>query len=68
MRAWWQQKRCVFDCRSYCRADWQKKALAKKELESKKSIVQADDLISFRQLSKKSAGGDVDDVSSVRSS
>jgi coatomer subunit beta len=41
----------------------QKKASAKKELENKVAIVQPDDLISFRQLSKKSAQGDTDDVS-----
>lgn len=40
----------------------EKKALAKKELESQKVAIQADDLIAFRQLSKK-AVGDVDDVS-----
>lgn len=45
-----------------CKADRQKKALAKREKESKKTVVQADDLIPFRQLSKKS-GGDVEDVS-----
>jgi hypothetical protein len=28
-------------------------------------LVQADDLISFRQFSKKAAGGDADDVSST---
>ena len=43
--------------------DEQKKALEKKERESKTTTVQADDLISFRQLSKKSTLGDVDDVS-----
>jgi coatomer subunit beta len=41
----------------------EKKALAKKELESKKTTIQADDLIPFRQLAKKSAAGDADDVS-----
>lgn len=41
----------------------QKKAIAKKELENKTVTIQADDLISFRQLSKKTAGGDADDVS-----
>lgn len=41
----------------------EKKASAKKEKEDKAHIVQADDLISFRQLSKKTAGGDSDDVS-----
>jgi coatomer subunit beta len=40
----------------------EKKAQAKKK-EDKAHVVQADDLISFRQLSKKSAGGDLDDVS-----
>lgn len=40
----------------------QKKALLKKDSESKADAIQADDLISFRQLSKKSALGDVDDV------
>jgi coatomer subunit beta len=39
--------------------------LAKKEQASKGTGIQADDLISFRQLSKKSAGGDADDVSQV---
>ncbi|WWD20258.1 hypothetical protein CI109_104734 [Kwoniella shandongensis] len=39
----------------------EKKALAKKERESKVATVQADDLITFRQLSKKSTLGDVDD-------
>ncbi|WWC73739.1 uncharacterized protein I206_107711 [Kwoniella pini CBS 10737] len=39
----------------------EKKALEKKERESKTATVQADDLISFRQLSKKSTLGDVDD-------
>ncbi|OCF62183.1 coatomer beta subunit [Kwoniella mangroviensis CBS 10435] len=39
----------------------EKKALEKKERESKTTTVQADDLISFRQLSKKSTLGDVDD-------
>lgn len=35
-----------------------------KEKQDKSQLVQADDLISFRQLSKKSAGGDqLDDVS-----
>lgn len=43
----------------------EKKALEKKERESKVSVVQADDLISFRQLSKKSVVGDVDEVSAV---
>lgn len=42
----------------------QKKALAKKEAANKGAGIQADDLISFRQLSKKAAGGDADDVSS----
>ena len=41
----------------------EKKAQAKKEKESKKTIVQVDDLISFSHLSKKTAGGDADDVS-----
>lgn len=41
----------------------QKKARAKKEQANKGAGIQADDLISFRQLSKKSAGGDIDDVS-----
>jgi coatomer subunit beta len=40
----------------------QKKANARKEQESKKTMVQADDLISFRQLSKKSNAGEFDDV------
>ncbi|KAK1923557.1 ER to Golgi transport-related protein [Papiliotrema laurentii] len=39
----------------------EKKALAKKQKEDKSHVIQADDLISFRQLSKKSAGGDFDD-------
>ena len=39
------------------------KASAKREKADKANIVQADDLISFRQLSKKNAGGDADDVS-----
>ncbi|WVW86977.1 hypothetical protein I302_109033 [Kwoniella bestiolae CBS 10118] len=39
----------------------EKKALEKKERESKTTTVQADDLITFRQLSKKSTLGDVDD-------
>ncbi|WVR08094.1 hypothetical protein IAU60_005140 [Kwoniella sp. DSM 27419] len=39
----------------------EKKALEKKERESKTATIQADDLISFRQLSKKSTAGDVDD-------
>ncbi|KAK6908498.1 coatomer beta subunit [Kwoniella mangroviensis CBS 8886] len=39
----------------------EKKASEKKERESKTTTVQADDLISFRQLSKKSTLGDVDD-------
>ncbi len=43
----------------------EKKAIAKKELENKATTIQADDLISFRQLSKKTAGGDADDVSHV---
>ena len=43
------------------------KALAKKETDESKNIVQADDLISFRQLSKKPLG-DVDDVSGHLSS
>jgi coatomer subunit beta len=41
----------------------QSKAMARKAKETKVVAVQADDLIAFRQLSKKSAGGDVDDVS-----
>jgi coatomer subunit beta len=40
----------------------EKKALAKKEKEQKVHEIQADDLIPFRQLSKKAVGGDVDDV------
>jgi coatomer subunit beta len=43
----------------------QKKALAKKEQASRGTGIQADDLISFRQLSKKSAGGDLEDVSFI---
>lgn len=43
----------------------EKKAIAKKELDTKTNTVQADDLISFRQLSRKSAGGDVDDFDDV---
>lgn len=43
----------------------EKKALAKKEKEDKAHVIQADDLISFRQLSKKAAGGDLDDVSCI---
>ena len=39
----------------------EKKARAKREQATKGTGVQADDLISFRQLSKKSAGGDSDD-------
>ncbi|WRT69654.1 uncharacterized protein IL334_006644 [Kwoniella shivajii] len=39
----------------------EKKALEKKERESKTATIQADDLITFRQLSKKSTLGDVDD-------
>ncbi|WVQ96006.1 hypothetical protein IAU59_003106 [Kwoniella sp. CBS 9459] len=39
----------------------ERKALEKKERESKTATIQADDLISFRQLSKKSTLGDVDD-------
>jgi coatomer subunit beta len=35
----------------------------KKEKENKKVVVQADDLISFRQFAKKSGAGDGDDVS-----
>jgi coatomer subunit beta len=38
------------------------KVKAKKELESKKSAIQVDDLISFSQLSRKNAGGDDDDL------
>jgi vesicle coat complex subunit len=41
----------------------QKKAKEKKEKDNKKTIVQADDLISFRQFAKK-ALGDSEDVSS----
>jgi coatomer subunit beta len=41
----------------------EKKANAKKDKEEKVHEIQADDLISFRQLSKKAVGGDVDDVS-----
>ncbi|EIW71578.1 hypothetical protein TREMEDRAFT_71204 [Tremella mesenterica DSM 1558] len=40
----------------------EKKAKAKREKESKTTIVQVDDLISFAQLSKKTAGGDADDL------
>ena len=36
--------------------------MAKKELDVKAVTIQADDLISFRQLSKKATGGDADDV------
>lgn len=43
----------------------QKKAAAEKAKESKNVEIQADDLISFRQLSKK-AVADVDDVSRYR--
>ncbi|KAL0247175.1 hypothetical protein I308_104210 [Cryptococcus tetragattii IND107] len=43
----------------------EKKALEKKKRESKVSVVQADDLLSFRQLSKKSAVGDVDESDDV---
>jgi len=39
----------------------ERKALAKKEVESKANEIQADDLIPFRQLSKKTVGGDADD-------
>ncbi|KAJ9107198.1 hypothetical protein QFC19_002858 [Naganishia cerealis] len=39
----------------------QRKTAEKKEKESKKVVVQADDLISFRHFAKKSAGGDDDD-------
>ncbi|ORY34789.1 putative ER to Golgi transport-related protein [Naematelia encephala] len=42
----------------------EKKALEKKHAASKANVIQADDLISFRQLSKKSAGGDEDDFES----
>ena len=42
----------------------QKKAAEKKEKETKKSIVQCDDLLTFRQFSKKAA----DDVIDVRDS
>lgn len=41
----------------------EKKASVKKNAESKANEIQADDLISFRQLSKKTVGGDADDVS-----
>jgi coatomer subunit beta len=40
----------------------EKKALEKKAKESKTTVVQADDLISFRQFNKKAAAGDMDDV------
>lgn len=40
----------------------QKKAAEKKEKETKKSVVQCDDLLTFRQFSKKAAD-DVIDVS-----
>lgn len=40
----------------------QKKAREKKAKETNAAVVQADDLISFRQFNKKSTGGDVDDV------
>ncbi|OXB35937.1 coatomer beta subunit [Cryptococcus neoformans] len=43
----------------------EKKAREKKERESKVSVVQADDLLSFRQLSKKSVVGDVDESDDV---
>ncbi|KAK4685797.1 coatomer subunit beta, partial [Tremellales sp. Uapishka_1] len=39
----------------------EKKAIAKKEVENKAAVIQADDLITFRQLSKKHVGGDADD-------
>ncbi|TXT13330.1 hypothetical protein VHUM_00697 [Vanrija humicola] len=42
----------------------EKKASAKKALEAKAKAVQVDDVISFRQLSKKSAGDDADDYES----
>ena len=42
----------------------QKKAAEKKEKETKKTIVQCDDLLTFRQFSKKAA----DDVIDVRDS
>ncbi|KAL1408249.1 coatomer subunit beta [Vanrija albida] len=42
----------------------EKKASAKKALEAKAKAVQVDDVISFRQLSKKAAGGDADDFES----
>ena len=42
----------------------QKKAAEKKEKETKKTIVQCDDLLTFRQFSKKAA----DDVIDVRNS
>ncbi len=41
----------------------EKKALEKKAKENKTTAVQADDLISFRQFSKKASTGDMDDVS-----
>ncbi|WVQ77730.1 hypothetical protein IAR50_007420 [Cryptococcus sp. DSM 104548] len=43
----------------------EKKALEKKERESKVEVVQADDLIEFRQLAKKSTVDEVDDVDDV---
>lgn len=42
----------------------QKKAAEKKAKDTKKSAVQADDLITFRQFTKKTANDGVDDVSS----
>lgn len=40
----------------------QKKAAEKKAKDTKKSAVQADDLITFRQFTKKSANDGIDDV------
>lgn len=40
----------------------QKKAREKKAKETNTAVVQADDLIAFRQFNKKSTGGDIDDV------
>nr|ODN92299.1 coatomer beta subunit [Cryptococcus depauperatus CBS 7855] len=39
----------------------EKKALEKKKRENKEAVVQADDLVQFRQLSKKNTHGDVDE-------
>lgn len=40
----------------------EKKAAEKRALDSKAVAVQADDLIAFRQFSKKATGGDADEV------